>query len=133
MGRSEGGLLAVVAAGGALGSAGRWALSLALPHAPGGFPWSTLAVNVSGSAAMGALVVWVLAMERPHPWLRPFLGVGILGGWTTYSAYMLDALDLLAAGRTLAAAAYVLGSLAAGLAAVGLGVAAGEQAFGRRP
>ena len=77
--RGDSGLLAAVAAGGVLGSLGRDAVGLALPHVSGAFAWSTFLVNVTGSLAMGVLVVWVLSMARPHPWLRPFLGVGVLG------------------------------------------------------
>lgn len=130
---SDRGLLAAIAAGGAIGSLGRYAVGLALPHTAGSFPWATFAVNVTGSAAMGTLVVWVLSMARPHPWLRPFLGVGVLGGWTTFSSYALESRDLLASGHPGAAAAYVMGSLVVGLMAVGLGITLGEKAFGRQP
>jgi CrcB protein len=82
---------------------------------------------------MGLLVVWVLTMDNPHPWLRPFLGVGVLGGWTTFSTYALDVHALVGAGRLPVAAAYLAGSLLAGLVAVGLGVSLGERVFGRRP
>lgn len=126
-------MLAVIAAGGAVGSLARYAVGLALPHATGHFPWSTFVVNISGSLAMGVLVVWVLSLDQPHPWLRPFLGVGVLGGWTTFSGYALDAHALATAGRVPLALIYLLGSLAVGLVATGLGVSAGERIFGRRP
>jgi CrcB protein len=116
-----------------LGSLGRYAVGLALPHATGAFAWSTLLVNVTGSFAMGVLVVWVLSMDRPHPLLRPFLGVGVLGGWTTFSSFALDARTMVTAGHGLLAAAYVAGSIVVGLAAVGLGVTLGERVFGPRP
>jgi fluoride exporter len=131
--RGRAGLLTAVAVGGVLGSLGRCAVSLAVPHEPGAFAWSTLLVNVTGSLAMGVLVVWVLSMDRPHPWLRPFLGVGVLGGWTTFSSFALDVHTMVRAGHGLLAAAYLLGSLVVGLVAVGLGVGLGERAFGRRP
>lgn len=127
------GLLAVIAAGGAIGSVGRYAVGLALPHGVGGFPWPTFVVNVTGSFAMGVLVVWVLTMTDPHPWLRPFLGVGVLGGWTTFSSYALDWHALETGGHGRLAAAYVIGSLVLGLLAVGFGVTLGERVFGRRP
>lgn len=133
MRRGDPGLLAVIAAGGAVGSLARYAVGLALPHATGHFPWSTFVVNISGSLAMGVLVVWVLSLDQPHPWLRPFLGVGVLGGWTTFSGYALDAHALATAGRAPLALIYLLGSLAVGLVATGLGVSAGERIFGRRP
>jgi fluoride exporter len=128
----DGGLLAAVAVGGALGSLSRYAVGLGLPHARGSFPWATFLVNVTGSLAMGVLVVWVLSLGEPHPWLRPFLGVGLLGGWTTFSSFAGDARELVAAGHPAQAVAYVLGSLVVGLVAVGLGVTLGERAFRRR-
>ena len=131
--RGDSGLLAAVAAGGVLGSLGRYAVGLALPHVSGAFAWSTFLVNVTGSLAMGVLVVWVLSMARPHPWLRPFLGVGVLGGWTTFSSYALDLHAMVQAGHGLVASAYLVGSLVVGLVAVGLGVTLGERLFGRRP
>jgi CrcB protein len=133
MRRGDPGLLAVIAAGGAVGSVGRYAAGLALPHPSGAFPWSTLLVNVAGSLAMGVLVVWVLSMDEPHPWLRPFLGVGVLGGWTTFSGYALDIHALVSTGHALTGAAYLGGSLVVGLAAVGVGISVGERAFGQRP
>lgn len=131
--RGDSGLLTAVAAGGVLGSLSRYAVGLALPHATGAFAWSTFLVNVTGSLAMGVLVVWVLSMARPHPWLRPFLGVGVLGGWTTFSSYALDLHAMVQAGHGLVASAYLVGSLVVGLVAVGLGVTLGERLFGRRP
>ena len=129
----DAGLLGAVAAGGVLGSLSRYAVGLALPHVSGAFAWSTFLVNVTGSLAMGVLVVWVLSMTQPHAWLRPFLGVGVLGGWTTFSSYALDLHAMVQAGHGLVAAAYLVGSLVAGLVAVGFGVTLGERVFGRRP
>ena len=128
----DAGLLGVVAAGGVVGSLGRYAGGLALPHAGGAFAWSTFLVNVSGSVAMGVLMAWIWSMDRPHPWLRPFLGVGVLGGWTTFSSFALDWHALVEAGRGGLAAAYVVGSLVVGLVAVALGLATGALAFGGR-
>ncbi|WP_270889821.1 fluoride efflux transporter FluC [Pedococcus sp. 5OH_020] len=126
------GLLGAVALGGAIGSLSRYGLAVALPHNAGSFAWSTFVVNVTGSFAMGLLVVWVLSLAEPHPWLRPFLGVGVLGGWTTFSSYALDIHTMAVGGHQGLAAAYLVGSLVVGLAAVGLGVSLGELVFGRR-
>jgi CrcB protein len=131
--RGDAGLLGAVATGGVVGSLGRYGVGLTLPHAARTFPWSTVVVNVTGSMAMGLLVVWVLSMREPHPWLRPFLGVGVLGGWTTFSTYALDIHALATAGRGPAAMAYLVASLVVGLVAVGLGITVGERLFGRRP
>jgi CrcB protein len=130
--RGDLGLLSAVALGGAVGSLGRYAVELALPHPPAGLPWGTMTVNITGSMAMGVLVVWVLSMHDPHPWLRPFLGVGVLGGWTTFSTYALDFHSLVVTGHGAEGAAYLFGSLVVGLVAVGLGVSLGERLFGRR-
>jgi CrcB protein len=132
MRRGDAGLLAVIAVGGAVGSVGRYAAGLAFPHADGGFPWSTFLVNLLGSLAMGVLVVWILSMARPHPWLRPFFGVGVLGGWTTFSGYALDIHAMVRAGSVGKALLYLVASLLLGLVAVGIGVTAGERLFGRR-
>lgn len=118
-----GGVLPAIAAGGALGSAARWGLS-GLAPAGGGFPWPTLVANVSGALLLGVLMVLVVDVLVTHRLVRPFLGVGLLGGYTTFSAYSLETRDLLALGDYAGAATYSLGSVAAGLAAVWLGIVA---------
>lgn len=121
-------LLAVIALGGMLGSLARWSLTLVLPPAPGRFPWATFTANVSGCLLMGALMVVVLELARPGRYLRPFLGVGVLGGYTTFSTFMLDLHGLADGGHALTAAAYVAGSLAAGLGAIRVGALAARLA-----
>jgi fluoride exporter len=132
--RREWDILAVVSAGGALGSLGRWAVSHALPHAEGRVAWATSVENLSGALLLGLLMAVVLGVGSPGRYLRPFLGVGVLGGYTTFSAYMLDTRALLVAGHLPAALAYLLGTLLGGLAAVWAGLAAGRGlvAAGRR-
>jgi fluoride exporter len=115
-------VLLVIAAGGAVGSVGRWALSEALPHGRDGVGWATWLENVSGAFVLGVLMVLVLDYWPPHRYVRPFVGVGVLGGFTTFSTYMLDTRALLAAGRAPAAAGYLFGTLLTGLAAVWVGV-----------
>lgn len=115
-------ILLVIAAGGALGSLARWALGEAFGGRRDSFPWSTFLENVSGAFALGVLMVFVLDVWPPSRYTRPFLGVGVLGGFTTFSTYALDARSLLVAGRAPLAAAYVLGTLAAGLTAVWFGI-----------
>ena len=80
--------LAAIAAGGAVGSVLRWLLELGLP-ADGGWPWATLLTNVVGSAALAVLVVRGDRLPGPH-WLRPGLGTGLLGGFTTFSTYAVQ-------------------------------------------
>jgi CrcB protein len=102
-----------VAAGGAIGATLRWLIVRWAGQALGlAFPYGTLIVNVAGSLAMG--VAAVIMMERfPGSWGRygPFLMTGVLGGFTTFSAFSLDALLLIERGRNLAAVTYIGGSV----------------------
>jgi len=122
--RARGDVVAVVAAGGALGSLARFAVAEGLPRSQTGFPWATFLVNVTGCFLLGLLMVLVLEVWPPYRLVRPFLGVGVLGGYTTFSAYALEARDLMASGQVVTALGYVGGSLLAGLLAVAGGVAA---------
>jgi CrcB protein len=116
-------VLAVIAIGGVLGAEARYGLARAVTHPTGTWPWATLATNVIGSALLGVLMVVVLQRRRPHPLVRPFLGVGVLGGFTTFSTFSLDVQDLLLANRPLVALAYAAASLAGCLAATAGAVA----------
>lgn len=117
------GEFAAVAAGGAIGAVMRFGALLASTRLlPAGFPWGTLLVNVSGSLLMG--VAYVLLLERgvlPPVW-RSFLTAGVLGAFTTFSAFSMDALALLQAGAPGRALAYVLASVGVCLMAAALGV-----------
>ena len=104
-----------VAAGGALGSLGRWSLVDALPR--DGWPWGTLLVNVTGALTMGLLVAWLSTREAPD-WVRPFVATGLLGGWTTYSAFALDTVTL----SPFAGLGYVLATVVLGVGACALGL-----------
>ena len=106
-----------VALGGALGALLRWALGEAVPDGSG-FPWTTFAINVSGSALLALLPA--TSMVRRRPALALGLGPGLLGGYTTLSAYAEQTRTLLDGGHALTAAAYVVGTLAACLGAVAL-------------
>jgi fluoride exporter len=125
--RSRRDILAVIAVGGALGAAARYGLARALPHAPGEFAWSTLLTNVVGCFAIGVLMVIVIERLSSSRLVRPFLGTGILGGFTTFSTYVVDTRGLLAAGRPGPAAAYLFGTLILGLLAVVLGLRVTER------
>lgn len=115
-------ILAVISAGGALGSAARYGVAEALPHQADQLPWSTVSVNLAGSFLLGLLMVLVLDVWPPTRYVRPFLGVGVLGGFTTFSTYTLDVRTLLAHGEPGTASLYLFGTLAAGLLAVWLGI-----------
>lgn len=107
--------LVAVAVGGALGAVLRWWLGVTFPDT-GDFPWTTFAINVSGSGLLALLPA--LAVVRRRPLLPLLLGTGVLGGYTTLSTYAEQARALAAEGRTWTAAAYVVGSLACCVGAV---------------
>ena len=113
-----------VAIGGAIGSVARLGMYRALPAQ--GFPLATFAVNVGGSLAMGLLAA--LLAQRGGAW-APFLLTGILGGFTTFSAFSLDALTLWERGQGALMAVYVGGSVLLSLAAVFVGMAMGRGIF----
>ncbi|MFE7134730.1 fluoride efflux transporter FluC [Streptomyces sp. NPDC057638] len=116
--QGEGAVIAAVAVGGALGSAARYATTLAWPAPPGSFPTATLVVNAVGCAAIGVLMVVISEVRTPHRLVRPFFGTGVLGGFTTFSAYTVDIQQLLHGGRTGLALVSLLGTVATALAAV---------------
>lgn len=110
-----------VAIGGALGASARYMTGIAMARLLGkGFPWGTLTVNVVGSFAMGVLVV-ALAHLGGNRW-APLLMTGVLGGFTTFSAFSLDAVTLYERGQTGVAAGYVAVSVVASIAALFAGM-----------
>lgn len=115
-------VLAAVALGGAAGAAARYGIGEAWPAQPREFPWATFAVNVSGCLLLGLLMVLAVEVWPSSRYVRPLLGIGLLGGYTTFSTYALESRDLLAAGRGDAAALYLAGSVAAALLAVWAGI-----------
>ncbi|HSA49782.1 MAG TPA: CrcB family protein [Yinghuangia sp.] len=83
----QGSVLAVISVGGALGACARRAADVLWPTAADGFPWATFGVNAVGCALMGAFMVLATEVRRPHRLVRPFVGTGVLGGFTTFSTY----------------------------------------------
>jgi fluoride exporter len=126
------GAVAAVSVGGALGALARWGVSEALPHDGAQFPWSTLVTNVLGCFLLGVLMVVAVELLPHRHLVRPFLGTGVLGGFTTFSTFGLDTRSLLAADRPGPAAAYVVASVALGLAAVVAGLRIAERLTERR-
>ncbi|MEV5410102.1 CrcB family protein [Thermopolyspora sp. NPDC052614] len=134
-GRSRGvgmDVLAAVSLGGAVGAMSRYVVTLAFPVAPGGFPWAVFVINVGGCLLIGVLMALVGEGRPAHRLIRPFLGVGVLGGFTTFSAYVLDVQAALAAGRPATAVAYLGGTLVAALVAVAVAARLTRRALGRR-
>jgi len=116
-------VLGAVSVGGALGAVARYGLAVAVPDRPGGFPWATFLTNVSGCLLLGVLMVLITEVWPGRPLVRPFLGVGVFGGYTTFSTYTVQIQQLVAGGEPVTAALYLTGSLVAALAAVQAGIA----------
>jgi CrcB protein len=113
------GAMGAVALGGALGSLARHGVSLVFAHAGRPVPYATAAVNLVGSVAIGILA-GLLASGRLNmsPNMRTFVFVGLLGGFTTFSSFMLDTLTLTHAGDHTLAMSNVIGQTGVGLIAV---------------
>jgi CrcB protein len=116
-------VVAAVAAGGALGALARYGVGLALPPAPGAFPVATFGINVLGCLLIGVLLVLVTEVRAAHPLVRPFLATGVLGGFTTFSTYAVDAQLLLVTGHAATAFGYLAGTLVAAVLATWVGAA----------
>jgi fluoride exporter len=116
-----------VALGGALGSVARVLVVTGMGPLSVRFPWGTFAVNALGSLAIGFLAARWLALPTLSPW-RLFAIAGFLGGFTTFSAFSLENLNLLRQGRFLVAAGYIALSTAVGLLAAALGFWFGKSA-----
>lgn len=123
--REHGDLLAPIAAGGALGSLARWGLTTALPHGGQSWPWATFLANVSGCLLLGALMAFVLGPWSRTRYLRPFLGVGVLGGYTTFSTYELETY-VLGGHAPGVALLYLLASVVSGIGAAWVGLTVGR-------
>jgi CrcB protein len=115
-------VLAAVAAGGVLGAEARYGLSVLLPHEPGQWPMVTWLINISGCFLIGILMVAITELTSPHRLVRPFLGVGILGGYTTFSTAMVDVQQMALAGHGGAALGYLMATVIAAVAAAFAGV-----------
>ncbi|MFC7305812.1 fluoride efflux transporter FluC [Streptomyces monticola] len=131
--RGQGPTVAAVALGGMLGAAARYGAALLWPTAPGTFPWTTLVVNVAGCAAMGVLMVVITEGRQVHRLVRPFLGTGVLGGFTTFSTYAVDIENLTDLHTARTALVYLALTLLAALAAVWLAATATRRVLGLTP
>jgi fluoride exporter len=116
--RHHGPVLGVIALGGGFGALARYGLAQLLPTQPGRFPWATFITNVVGCLLIGVLMVLVTEVFTAHRLVRPFLGVGVLGGFTTFSTYAVEIHALLRPGTALLAFTYLAGTLVAAMLAV---------------
>lgn len=127
--------ITLIAVGSAVGGnlrywLGRW---IDAQQWPGGLPWGTFVINVSGSLLLGFIAIWFL--ERAEPARRELyllLGAGFCGGYTTFSTFEWETFKLIRDGSWPAALANIFGSVAAGFIGVVLGAFAAHLIFGRR-
>lgn len=117
--------LILVAFGGALGASARFAVGSLVGSKSGTFPWATFGVNVAGAFLLGLLMGAIAGNEAAEPW-RLLLGVGILGGFTTFSTLAYETLALAGDGAVALGLANLVGTGVAGLLAAGLGLVAGR-------
>jgi CrcB protein len=125
-------ILGVIAAGGAIGAAARYLVGLGWPTPPGGFPASTLAINVVGCGLIGILMVLVTDVFTRQRLVRPFLGTGVLGGFTTFSTYAVDIQQLVTGRHAGTALLYLAATVVGALLAVRVTVSATRALIARR-
>jgi CrcB protein len=124
------GLLALICAGGGLGTYVRAVLEQAAPPQPGGIPWTTFTINVTGSLALGALLEVLTRTGRDSGWRRAVrltVGTGFLGGYTTYSTFAVEVTTVSATAPHAWGAVYAVSSVVLGVVAAGLGYAAAHR------
>jgi CrcB protein len=125
--RAEPDVLAAIALGGALGAPARYGVSTLIHVEPDGFPWATFWTNVSGSFALGLLLILILERFPPTRYVRPFLATGFLGAYTTYSTFAVETDLLIKNGHAGTAAVYSAASLLVGFTASWLGIASARM------
>ena len=119
-----------VAIGGAAGAVARYGLGNAVAGRVGReFPWGTLVINATGSLLIGVLLTWLVEREVGAATWRPLLVVGVLGGYTTFSAFSYEVVALADAGKMVRAASYVAASMALGIVGCAVGVALARAAL----
>ena len=125
-------IFAVITAGGIIGALARYQAQLWWPALPGHFDWATFTVNVTGCLIIGAFMVLATESRSAHPLLRPFVATGILGGFTTFSAYASSTQGLLTQGHTATALAYLAATAAAAVLATSAAAAGTRRLLNRR-
>ena len=114
-------ILGLVALGGVIGAVARAAIEAAWPHSPETIGWATLLINVSGCFLIGLLLGAIGRYRPDQELIRPFLGVGVLGGYTTFSTHIVEVLQLIEHGRPELGFAYLALQLGTGVIAVAIG------------
>lgn len=126
-------VVAVVAAGGALGSVGRYGIDQLAPADPGQFPTATLIINLTGSFVLGLALVLLIERLPPSRYARAFLAVGVIGSFTTFSSFVVAVAQLASEHHISTAALYLAASVLGGLAVAQLGIACGRAVPDRHP
>jgi CrcB protein len=114
--------IAAILTGGAAGTLARAGLAEALPHASGGWPWATFAVNLAGALILGWLLTRLAERTAPTRYWRFLLGTGFCGAFTTFSTFEIETFQFARQGHVLLAFAYPVASIVAGIAVAGAGV-----------
>jgi fluoride exporter len=124
--------LLIVGLGGALGSIARYGVGLTVARVlPGvAWPWATLSVNLLGGLLMGLLAGWLAQRGQGQESLRLFAAVGVLGGFTTFSAFSLETVLMIERRDYMSASAYVAASVVLAAAALLFGLAIARRLFG---
>jgi len=125
-------VLAVVAVGGAVGACARFAAALLWPTGKAAFPWTTLGVNAVGCLLIGVFLVAITEVWTAHPLLRPFIGTGVLGGFTTFSTYCIDIERLVRQDRAGLALAYLVATVVVAMVAAKIGIAGTRRILAKR-
>jgi fluoride exporter len=126
-------VIGVVAAGGSFGAVARYGIGLAWPPPPGGFPWDIFVINTVGCALIGVLMVLITEVWSVHRLVRPLLGTGVLGGFTTFSTYAVGVDNLVASDAARTALLYMTVTPVAALVAVWAAVVATRTTMKGRP
>lgn len=128
-------LLVLVVAGGAAGTLARTVLESTFPAHPGSWPWTTFVINVTGALLLGALLGYLSAVgpdDGLRRDLRLGIGTGVMGGYTTYSSFIVEVDTLLRDGHLATGTLYAVVAVLLGLVAAAAGLSLGARA-GRRP
>ncbi|NUR94328.1 MAG: fluoride efflux transporter CrcB [Kribbellaceae bacterium] len=125
-------VIGVIAAGGAIGATARYLVGLAWPTPPGGFPYGTLVINIVGCGLIGILMVLVTDVLTQQRLIRPFVGTGVLGGFTTFSTYAVDVERLITGRHAGTALLYLVATVVGALLAVRTTVTATRALITRR-
>jgi fluoride exporter len=116
-------VLVAISCGGVLGALARYGIGVSFPARAGGFPLATFAINATGCFLIGILMEVITERATPHPLIRPFVGVGVLGGFTTFSTYAVDVQRLIDHGTARTGLAYLVATPVTAFLAVWLGLA----------